>query len=99
MIVAVAIADVNRAVRSESDIGGHVEVSGVETGDALRADCEEKFSVVRKLEDLMKPAIGEPHVVVAVDAKSVRLKKTIFAPGGKEFAGSSVKTEDCGRGD
>jgi hypothetical protein len=29
----------------------------------------------------------------------VRLKKTILPPGGKELAGSSVKAEDCGRGD
>jgi hypothetical protein len=73
-------------------------MSGIKAGDALGAEREEKFAVVRELEHLLKGAIGDPHVVVAIHAKAVRLKETILSPRGKEFAGSSIETEDRGRG-
>jgi len=72
-------------------------VSGIETGRSLRADREEKLTVVRKLEDLVKPAIGDPDIIAAVYAKTVRFEEKILSPGGNEFAGSSVKAKDRGR--
>ena len=52
-----------------------------------------------KLEDLLKSAIGDPNIVVRVDAQAVRFEKTAFAPGREQFSGRSIKAENRGRDD
>jgi len=54
---------------------------------------------VGKLENLLKRAVGDPDVVVAVDAKAVRFDEAVLPPGREQFTGSAVETEDGGGSD
>src|SRR5215510_6926868 len=48
---------------------------------------------MRKLEDLLERAIGEPDVVLTVYAKPMWLDETVLAPGEEQFAGRTVEAE------
>ena len=50
--------------------------------------------MLRVLGDNVLLAVGDPNIVIGVDEDAVRLSEFIFTPGGDEFSGHSIKSDD-----
>ena len=89
--IAVAVAHVERAVRQHRDIGWQIKVTLIRAGPPALAEREQQFAVVRKLEHLMPPHVGEPHVVLMVEREPVRHDELPPAPLREHLATLSVE--------
>src|ERR1700676_2313043 len=86
------------AVRSERHRIGLVEETGSRSCDSRRAQLHQYFSLGRKLEYLMAPAIlalsvGDPHVAIRIDANTVGHHQQAAAKVVQNFPGL-IELED-----
>jgi hypothetical protein len=78
--VHVAVRYVERPIRANGDVGGLIEMRGVPLPDARLTQGHDLPAVVRVLEHLVQPHVGEEDVVLAVDGDAVRHEKRCRRP-------------------
>ena len=89
--VSVAVAHVEAAIRPDRNVRGKVKMRSVCARNTALAKREQQSSVGRKLEHLLSTNIGQPHIVIAIDGKTVRHDEHASAPTPQKPAGLPVK--------
>src|SRR6266849_1653471 len=84
--VAVAIGNINLALRREGDVGGTVESLGVGSGLAFDAPGAQELTLIGELHHLVIAVVGDPDVVLFIDAQAVGIAEDTLAPRAQIFA-------------
>jgi len=79
-IVSVTVTHIDGTVRGYRHIAGSVEMGRVIAGNSSFSQLQQKITVVRELEDLMKRHISNLDVVLRVHCDAVRQRQNVCAP-------------------
>ncbi len=86
--IAVAVADVDLALRRERRVGAAVKGQAAHVGRGLarHADLEQHLAVGRALPHEVAAVVGAVEVVVRIDVQAVGARERAFAPGREEIS-------------
>ena len=91
--VHVAVRHVKRSVRANRNVGGLIEMRRIPFADTRLAHGEDPLAVVRVLEHLLQPHVGEEDVVLIIDGDAVRHEKRVGAPRTDQLSAGAVDLE------
>lgn len=78
--VAVAISNIERTVRKDCYICWLIEMRSIRTRNPRLSDDQKQLPVGTKFENLVKPNIGQPNIILPIDGKPVRHHEQICTP-------------------
>lgn len=89
--VAVAISNIERTVRKDCYVCWLIEMLSIHSRNSRLSDDQKQLPVGTEFENLMKPNIGQPNIILPIDGEAVRHHEPICTPRPQVLSARSLE--------